>query len=171
MIVKKQKMNYENVLLRITYGPIGKITLILFSIFGMFIGLLLMVMEYDSAFLNILFMFFGILIFLQNLLIFIDVLFFKYFQIRRNSIEKRWLLGKIEISIKDINYAYRSFYKISRGKIVFRNFNSKIKDLFLYHIMSIHLLGISDYKKIIKKLKKVLIKTKIIEGGEYEWNN
>ena len=164
MIVKKQKMNYENVLLRITYDPIGKITLILFSIFGMFIGLLLMVMEYDSAFLNILFMFFGILIFLQNLLLFIDVLFFKYFQITRNSIEKRWLLGKIEIPIEDINYAYRSFYQISRGKIVFRNFNSKIKDIFLYHAMAIHLLGINSYKKIFMKLKQSLVKTKIIKA-------
>ena len=159
--------NNQKVLFTIQYCLFGRILLIIFSLFGLFAGLLFMIANNTNMLLQII----GAIIFAQSLWLFIDVLFFKKVKITKNTIEKIWLFGKASISVENIDFAYRSFYMINRGKMVFRSFKSKKRNFFFYNVMAIHLLGISNYAQTLSKMKKVFKDLNIIKGDEHEWNN
>ena len=157
----------ENVLLHIRYDLLGRMLLVLFSLFGLYIGLFFVIADNTNILLKVI----GVLIFLQSLWLFFDVLFFKEMKITKTKIEKIWLFGKLSVPIKKIDYAYRSFYKINRGKIVFRSSQSIKRNFYLHNCMAIHLVGVSNYKQVLLEIKKVFINLSIIKGDEYEWNN
>ena len=163
----EEDKNNQRVLFTIQYCLFGRILLIIFSLFGLFAGLMFMIANKTNMLLQII----GAIIFAQSLWLFIDVLFFKKVKITKNTIEKIWLFGKASIPVEKIDYAYRSFYKINRGKMVFRSFKSKKRNFFFYNVMAIHLLGISNYEQTLSKMKKVFKDLNIIKGDEYEWNN
>jgi len=163
----EEDKNNQRVLFTIQYCLFGRILLIIFSLFGLFAGLMFMIANKTNMLLQII----GAIIFAQSLWLFIDVLFFKKVKITKNTIEKIWLFGKASIPVEKIDYAYRSFYMINRGKMVFRSFKSKKRNFFFYNVMAIHLLGISNYEQTLSKMKKVFKDLNIIKGDEYEWNN
>jgi len=163
----EEDKNNQRVLFTIQYCLFGRILLIIFSLFGLFAGLMFMIANKTNMLLQII----GAIIFAQSLWLFIDVLLFKKVKITKNTIEKIWLFGKASIPVEKIDYAYRSFYKINRGKMVFRSFKSKKRNFFFYNVMAIHLLGISNYEQTLSKMKKVFKDLNIIKGDEYEWNN
>jgi hypothetical protein len=152
----------EDVLLLIKYNLLGRILLILFSWFGLAVSIFLIAEN-----VNILFKIIAILIFIQSLWLFFDVCFFKEIKITTKVITKVWLFGRVSVPIKEIDYVYRSFYKINHGKIVFQ---SKSRTFFIYNFMSIYLLGISDYQQVILQMKEVFKKLNLLAGDEYEWN-
>lgn len=154
----------EDVLLSIKYNLLGRTLLILLSLFGLFVSIFFLIAGDTNILLKII----GILILIQSLWLFFDVLFFKEMKITKEAITKVWSFGKISIPIKEIDYVYRSFYKINRGKIVFQ---SKKRNFFLHNFMAIHLLGVSNYRQIMLEMKKIFINLNIIKGDEYEWNN
>ena len=166
MLLKDKSKNDKQILLIIQYCLFGRILLILFSLIGLFAGLLFTIANNTNILLQIM----GAMIFIQSLWLFIDVLFFKKIKITNNTIEKIWLFGKASIPVENIDYAYRSFYKISRGRMVFRSFKSRKRNFFFYNIMAIHLLGISNYEQTLSKMKKAFKALNIIKGDEYEWN-
>jgi purine-cytosine permease-like protein len=140
-----------------------RIILLLFALLGVLIGLMFIIANNTNLFLQVL----GVLISVQSTVLLLDVLFFKRFEISKTEIRKVWLFGEISVPIGEIDYAYRSSYKINRGRIVFQY---KKKNFFLYHLITIHLLGVSNYQQTIQEIKKVFIKLNIIKGDEYEWN-
>lgn len=167
-ITEKDGKKYidEKVLLNIQYSLFGKTLLVLFSLFGLLVAILLQISENTYILLKV----FGFLIFIQSLWLFLDVLLFKEMKITKDMVTKIWLLGEISIPVNKINYAYRSFYKLNRGKIVFQSFQSKKRNFFLHNIMAIHLLGLSNYEQTLLNMKKVFTKLNIIKGDENEWN-
>ena len=168
-VVEKDGKKYidgEEVLLSIKYNLLGRLLLILFSWFGLAVSIFLIV----ANDINILLKIIAILILVQNLWLFFDVLFFKEMKITKKTVAKVWLFGKLSVPVKEIDYAYRSFYTINRGKLVFQSFKSKKKNFFFYNCMAVHLLGISNYKQVMLQIKKILIEKNIIKGDEYEWN-
>ncbi len=152
----------DKILLTIKYNFFGKLLLIIFSLFGMFIGSIFIIAINN----NIFFITLGCLIVLYCLIMFSDILFFKRMDITDKYIIKNWLFGKYYLPINDA-YVSKTSYQINRGTIRFKSKNNR----FLSFILPIYLLALSDYEKSMLKIKKVFINLELLKGDEYEWNN
>lgn len=164
-IVKKDGKKYidgEEVLLKITYSILGRLMLLVFSLFGIFSGSIF-VMAFNT---NILLIILGGLIEVYSIIMFIDLLFFDKFEITKYHLTKRWLFWKYSLAVDDA-IVYKTSYLINRGAIRFKTKNNH----FLWFILPIYLLAVDDYKITMEKLKTVFLEINLLKGDEYEWYN
>lgn len=119
-------------LIVIKYSILGRLMLLLFSAFGIFIGSMFLVASNTNIFLIIL----GVLIDVYSIIMFFDLVLFKQFEITKHHLVKKWLIGKYSLSVDDA-IVYKTSYKITRGAIRFKSKNNH----FLSFIFPIYIMA------------------------------
>lgn len=140
------------------YDNFKRVLIILAYVFGIFLGLFLILIDnWFAKVVGILFVFFG-------LIIVIDMSLFKALIFKDDRIVKEWhYLGSNKIYFKDLTVSVSK--RIWTGQILFKNRN---RSYFYNRLMIFEVFPIGN--KGFKLIKEKLIKEQIIKGDEYEWN-